>query len=142
MLLLKPMLVSRIEIKVEIRKQVQVQKSKSTLVMKNTSSQKLNTVAWRLLRSSLTAILLSVIFQTAAHAVNPPTITPATGVYSTIQTTCTISGDMGATFFYTTDGSTPTTSSTQYVSPFSIGTTATIKAIAYIAPNSSTVTTA
>lgn len=56
----------------------------------------------------------------AALATDPPTITPATGVYSTYQSTATITGDAGASFFYTLDGSTPTGSSTPYTVPFTI----------------------
>lgn len=97
--------------------------------------------SFRVLKLFLSAIFFPFVFQTAAMAVNPPTITPSTGVYSTIQSSATISGDAGATFYYTTNGTTPTTSSTQYTGPFAIGSTATIKAIAYINPNSSTVTT-
>jgi hypothetical protein len=78
----------------------------------------------------------------AALATDPPTITPATGVYSTYQSTATITGDAGASFFYTLDGSTPTGSSTPYTVPFTIANPATIKAIAILSGVSSTVTTA
>ena len=61
---------------------------------------------------------------------------------TTTQPTATISRDAGATFYFTTDGFTPTLSSTVYASPFSISNPATLKAIAYISPNSSTITSA
>ena len=57
-----------------------------------------------------------------------PTFSPMTGVYSTAQTV-TITGDPSAIVYYTTDGSTPTTSSTPYTSPITVSTSTTIRAI-------------
>lgn len=52
--------------------------------------------------------------------VNSPVISPATGVYTIAPQTVTITGDAGAQFRYTLDGTTPTTSSTLYSGPFQI----------------------
>jgi hypothetical protein len=59
-----------------------------------------------------------------------PTITPAGGTYSTSQTATISDLTAGATIYYTTNGSTPTTSSTVYSSPITISSSETLQAIA------------
>jgi hypothetical protein len=61
-----------------------------------------------------------------------PSITPATGVYETPQNASIISATTGANIYYTTDGSTPTTTSTLYTAPFSVTKTTTIKSLAVL----------
>lgn len=72
---------------------------------------------------------------TAAYTLNlPPANTPtfsvAAGTYTSIQTVKISDTTLGAKIYYTTDGSTPTTSSTAYTGPISVSTTETINAIA------------
>jgi hypothetical protein len=64
--------------------------------------------------------------QTAAT----PTFTPAAGSYTTSQNVQINDATSGATIYYTTDGSTPTTASAVYSTPISITTSTTINAIA------------
>jgi hypothetical protein len=59
-----------------------------------------------------------------------PTFSPAAGTYASAQTVTISDSTSGATIYYTTDGSTPTTSSSVYSSAISVSTTETIKAIA------------
>lgn len=59
-----------------------------------------------------------------------PTFSPAAGSYTGTQSVTIACATSGATIYYTTDGTTPTTSSTQYTGALSITTTTTVKAIA------------
>ena len=58
-----------------------------------------------------------------------PNFSPAPGVYNSAQTITISAATAGATIYYTTDGSTPTTSSPKYTGPIVAGSSATIKAI-------------
>ena len=59
-----------------------------------------------------------------------PTFSPAAGTYSSVQTVAISTATSGATIYYTTDGSTPTTKSTLYSAAIAVSSTATINAIA------------
>jgi Chitobiase/beta-hexosaminidase C-terminal domain len=59
-----------------------------------------------------------------------PTFSPAGGQYTSAQTVTISTTDSSAVIYYTTDGSTPTTSSTAYSGPISVAATETITAIA------------
>jgi len=63
-----------------------------------------------------------------------PVIKPATGTYTGTQTVSITDSTAGSTIHYTTNGNTPTTSSTIYKGTFRVSTTKTIHAIA-VAPN-------
>jgi hypothetical protein len=67
--------------------------------------------------------------QTATYTIDTVaptvTVTPNAGTYGSAQTV-TISSNEG-TIYYTTDGSTPTTGSTVYSTPFSVSSTSTVK---------------
>lgn len=69
------------------------------------------------------------IYYGAAPAVAKPTISGETPFYSSTQVSITC-GTTGASIYYTTDGTNPTTSSTAYSGPFELSATATVKAIA------------
>jgi len=58
-----------------------------------------------------------------------PTFTPGAGTYPSAQSVTIASTTPGAVIHYTTDGSTPTTSSTTYAAPVPVAATMTLKAI-------------
>ncbi len=59
-----------------------------------------------------------------------PTFSPAPGVYSTTQSVMLSDGSAGATIYYTTDGSNPSSSSNVYGGAITVAATTTIRAIA------------
>jgi len=59
-----------------------------------------------------------------------PTFSPGAGSYSSAQTVTISDPTSGASIYYTTDGSTPTTASTPYSGPITVSATKTLKAIA------------
>jgi Legume lectin domain/Chitobiase/beta-hexosaminidase C-terminal domain len=75
--------------------------------------------------SPVTSATFTITPATPAVTFNPPG-----GIYTSTQTITLSETDPNAVVYYTTNGSTPTTSSTTYVGPLSVGSTATIKAIA------------
>jgi hypothetical protein len=77
-------------------------------------------------------------------ATTPPTISPGTGVYPNASNPggrVTMSAGTGATIYYTTNGTTPTTSSTVYTAAFTISSSTVVNAIAVVSGVSSSVTT-
>ena len=65
-----------------------------------------------------------------------PTFTPAAGAYTSAQSVTIGCETAGATIYYTTDGTAPTTSSSVYSTAIPVSTTTTIKAMAAKAGNS------
>jgi hypothetical protein len=67
---------------------------------------------------------------TIQSQVATPTFSPGAGSYSSAQTVSISTTSSGATIYYTTNGSTPTSSSTVYSGPITVSATETLKAIA------------
>lgn len=69
-------------------------------------------------------------YQISLPAAATPTFSPAAGSFTIAQSVTIADVTSGASIYYTTDGSTPTTSSNVYSSPIAIGSTTTLNAIA------------
>ena len=67
---------------------------------------------------------------TSLPTVATPTFAPAAGTYNSAQSVTIADSTLGATVYYTTDGSTPTSSSTAYTGPITVSSTETLQAIA------------
>lgn len=63
-------------------------------------------------------------------AAAPPTFSPAAGQYTSAQTVALSDTTSGAQIYYTTNGTTPSTASTPYTGPISVGANETIQAVA------------
>jgi len=71
----------------------------------------------------------------AAYTINlpaaaTPTLSPAAGTYTGLQSVTIADTTTGATIYYTLDGTTPTAASTKYTAAISVGVSETVKAIA------------
>jgi LysM repeat protein len=67
---------------------------------------------------------------TTAPPAATPTFSPVAGTYTSVQTVTISDATAGATIYYTTNGTTPTTASTVFTAPIMVNSTETIEAIA------------
>jgi hypothetical protein len=80
--------------------------------------------------TGLTTSTTATALYTIESQVATPSFSPVGGSYSSTQTVTISTATAGATIYYTTNGSTPTTSSTLYSGPVVVGASETLKAIA------------
>lgn len=85
---------------------------------------------------------LSLYKKVSSTSVATPTFTPAAGSYTEAQNVTISCETQGATIYYTTDGSTPDSTSLEYDGAISVSATTTVKAIAYLGSEYSSVTSA
>ena len=79
--------------------------------------------------SNLPTVSYQTSSSTSTQAATPA-FSPAAGTYSSAQTVTVSSATPSATIYYTTNGSTPTTSSAVYSGPITVSSTETLQAIA------------
>jgi hypothetical protein len=100
--------------------------SSTPLQISTTTTVEAIAVATGYPNSALTSATYTIGLPVAAS----PSVTPAAGTYTTAQEVMLSDTVSGATIYYTTDGTTPSTLSNQYVMPISVSATTTINAIA------------
>jgi len=82
------------------------------------------------MNTSVAGAVVTIQVNPTLNQVQAPTFSPVAGTYGSSQTVTLSSVTAGASFYYTTNGSTPTTSSTLYTGPFSVSTNETVKVLA------------
>jgi hypothetical protein len=74
--------------------------------------------------------LVYTVLSSAPTAASTPTFSPGTGTYTSSQSVSIGDSTPGSTIYYTTNGATPTTSSSVYSGPITVSSTETLHAIA------------
>jgi len=98
-------------------------------VMAAAGEHTLHVKSWSASSSCDTDVAITVASKTAAK----PTFSPASGTFESAQSVRLSDATTGATIYYTTNGTAPSTSSTKYSGAFSVGASAAIEAVA-VAP--------
>jgi hypothetical protein len=91
------------------------------------STETINAIA---VASSYTTSAMASAAYTIQSQVAAPTFSPGSGTYSAAQQVSIGTTTAGATIYYTTNGTTPTTASTQYTGPIAVNTSETVEAMA------------
>ena len=108
----------------------------------NTGSPRFTTYTSSPSKTMIQAHLYIAAESSAPATVAAPTFTPAAGTYTEAQSVAIACATSGATIYYTTDGSEPTTASPVYTAPIDVSESMTLKAIAELDGTTSAVATA
>jgi hypothetical protein len=102
--------------------------TKYTTAIKVSATQTIEAIA---VASGYTnSAVATATYTIASAAAATPTFSPAGGTYTSAQSVTLADATSGATIYYTTNGTTPTTSSTKYTAAIKVSATETIEAIA------------
>jgi len=101
--------------------------TKYTAAISVTKTETLKAIA---VATGFTQSAIATALYTIETAAATPTVKPAAGAYCGAQTVTLADATKSSTIYYTTNGTTPTTSSTKYTASFKVSTTTTVKAIA------------
>jgi hypothetical protein len=93
-----------------------------------TSSETVNAIATQ--AGSSNSAVATAVYNINLPAAAAPTFSPVSGTYTGAQTVTISTATPGATIYYTTDGTTPTTSSSVYNGPITVSSSETLEAIA------------
>jgi hypothetical protein len=104
--------------------------TKYTAPIAVTASETLKAIA--VLAGHTNSGVASVAYTIETPAANP-TFSKAAGAYSASQTVTITDATGGATIYYTTNGTVPTTSSTKYTGPIAVAKSEKVQAIAVLA---------
>jgi Chitobiase/beta-hexosaminidase C-terminal domain len=102
--------------------------TKYTAPITVSATEKLNAIA---IETGYTSSGVATAAYTINSEVPAPTFSPAGGTYPTAQTVTISETTLGTTIYYTTNGTTPTTSSARYTGPITVTSTETLEAIAF-----------
>jgi len=102
--------------------------TKYTVALSVSSAETINAIAAA--SGDTNSAEATAVFTFTTPITATPVISPSAGAYTAAQTVIMTDATSGAAIYYTTDGSTPTTSSTKYTGSFSISTNQTVNAIA------------
>ena len=108
----------------EVTQQQRVQKYSGAVTIGENLTLKAIAVKSGMSNSPITSGAYTILLPTTA-----PQFSPAAGTFTASQSVTITSATPGASYYYTTNGTEPTTSSTLYTGPVSIAATTTLKAI-------------
>lgn len=106
---------------------------------KGTWTGRANTIVFDISAAARLTKVVVTLEGSTTETVATPTFSPAAGIYTSAQNVTISCTTADATIHYTLDGSTPTAESDTYTSAIPVNSTTTIKAIAYVGEDASSI---